>query len=537
MSNTGQTGELSFCLADSGAGQDDKLGNKCVTRAGHLFRIKAMPESDPKLPPQAFVTGGWTVEPSRNLIIRGKEETHLEPRVMDALVYLAERPGRVASKDELVRAIWQERCVTDDVLTVTICALRKALGDNVRQPEFVETVPRRGYRWIAPVSRLEAGEGTFSARFVPGKNPLTITTVPKWFTSRMAALAIVISMLLSAGVWTVIPSAKRRHVPPLEAHEAYLKGRFFLDQRSLQGWQQALEQFERAAALDPQDPSAQAGLADTYSAMSDFGVASPAEMRPRAFESAKRALELDGNSAEGYEALGRAEFLFDWDFRAAKGNLERALSLNSDYMPAHQAMAWLKSAQGKHMEATASARRALQLDPVNTARYTELAWVLALGGKYDDALHEIERALAINPRSFETYLMKGWVSDLAGNVATAFEAYWDGLRIAGVPAERLAEIQAVYHAAGLPGYYRSWLEAQRRGGKMPMSNTFRAQLYMHAADPGHALEALEEAYRKHEGALAWVNVEPSFQPLRSEPRFQTIAAHVGQGFANAESPI
>ena len=487
-----------------------------------------MMDSDPNRPP-TFVTGAWTVEPSRNLLLRGEEKIRVEPRVMDALVYLSERPGRVVSKDELVRFIWLGRSVTDDVLTVTICALRKALGDDARQPEYVETVPRRGYRWIAPVSLLE----TTGILWVPSVHRETSqpgTPSRVWPVSRFAVLGIVLGALVSAVVWVVVGVTKHRHVPPLEAHEAYIKGRFFLDQRSINGWRQALEQFERAGALDPLDPSAQAGLADTYSAMSDFGVATRAEMRPRAFQAAQRAIELDRSSAEGYEALGRAQFLFDWDFPAAEHSLKRALTLNPDYMPTHQAMAWLESAQGKHAAAVTSARRALQLDPVNTARYTELAWVWALAGNYNEALRQIDRALTLNPRSFETHLMKGWTSELAGDSAAAFHAYYEGLRMAGASEESLTGIEAIYRRDGLPGYYRSWLDVQRRGGKMPMSSTWRAQVYIHAGQPDRALEALEEAYQKHEGALAWVNVEPSFQSLRSEPRFQVIAAHVGQDF-------
>ena len=487
-----------------------------------------MLDSDRNRPP-TFVTGGWTVEPSRNLLLRDEQKIRLEPRVMDALVYLAERPGLVVSKDDLIEFVWQGRSVTDDVLTVTMCALRKALGDDARQPEYVETVPRRGYRWIAPVSRLETFAEVLPAPLLKGEKPLPATAFRAWSVSRVAALGIVLSALVSAVVW-VVGVINHHHVPPLEAHEAYTKGRFFLDQRSINGWRQALEQFKRAAEFDPLDPSAQAGLADTYSAMSDFGVATPGEMRPCAFQAAQRAIELNRSSAEGYEALGRAQFLFDWDFPAAERSLKRALKLNPDYMPTYQAMAWLESARGEHAKAIASARRALQLDPVNTARYTELAWVLALSGNYGEALEQIDGALTLNPRSFETYLMKGWTSELAGDSVAAFHAYYDGLQMAGAPKERLKRIEAIYQRDGLPGYYRSWLDVQRQGGKMPMSSTWRAQLYIHAGQPDDALHALEEAYQKHEGALAWVNVEPSFQSLRSEPRFQVIAAHVGQDF-------
>src|SRR5262249_44026012 len=194
--------------------------------------------------------------------------------------------------------------------------------------------------------------------------------------------------LFAAGsLWTETGSrSERHHVPTPDAREAYVKGRYFLDQRSIRGWQQALEQFERAVALDPNDPAAHAGLADAYSAMSDFGVASPAEMRPRATTEAQRALDLDPRSAEAQQALGRTQFLFDWNFAAAERSLARAVVLDPDYMPAWQATAWVESARGQHAAAIRAAQRALQLDPVNIARYNELAWVLALGGRHDDAL-------------------------------------------------------------------------------------------------------------------------------------------------------
>ncbi|MEP6995520.1 MAG: tetratricopeptide repeat protein, partial [Acidobacteriota bacterium] len=255
---------------------------------------------------------------------------------------------------------------------------------------------------------------------------------------------------------------------------------------------------------------------------------SPAEMRPRAMKAARRALELDPESAEGHEALGRVKFLFDWDFAAAASSLTRAVALDAEYMPAYQATAWLESARGRPAEASAAARRALQLDPVNTARYTELAWVLALGGRHDEALREIDRALQLNPRSFETHLMKGWTCELAGQPNAAFAAYREGLRVGGVPEDALQRIDGVYRAEGLPGYYRGWLERQPRSGSTPMSDTFRAMVYVRAGEIDRAIESLQQAYRKRESALAWVNVEPSFQPLRSDSRFQAIAAHVGR---------
>jgi transcriptional activator of cad operon len=472
--------------------------------------------------PNGFLVGEWRVAPPLNLLVRGDEQVRLEPRVMDVLVHLAERADEVVSKEELIERVWKGRYTTDDVLSVAIYSLRKSLGDDARRPRYVETVSRRGYRLIAPVQpatetspRIPTGApGQPQARRSPGV---------AWWT---VAATAVLALAAASALWMPPVARHRRHVAPAEAHEAYLKGRYFLDQRSIRGWAQALEQFERTVALDPRDPAAQAGLADTYSEMSDFGVASPAEMRPRAMQAAQRALELDPRSAEGQAALGRAQFLFDWDFAAAERSLARAVALDPDYMPAQQATAWLESARGQHAEAIAAARRALQLDPVNTARYTELAWVLALGGRHGEASREIERALQLNPHSSETYLMKGWACEVAGQADAAFAAYREGLRLLGVPDESLQRMAAEYRAEGLAGCYRGWLN--RRGGGTLMSDTRRAQLYVRTGELDRAIESLEHAYQKREGALAWVSVDPSFQPLRSDARFQRIAAAVNR---------
>ncbi|MCI0625989.1 MAG: tetratricopeptide repeat protein [Acidobacteria bacterium] len=344
----------------------------------------------------------------------------------------------------------------------------------------------------------------------------------------LTAAGIVLALFAAGAAWILTSSSRSRHAPSAEAHEAYLKGRYFLDQRSVEGFRQALEHFKRAVALDPLDPAAQAGLADTYSAMADFGVASSPELRPRAMQAAERALELDPQGAEGHAALGRALFLFDWNFAAAERSVERALALNPDYVPAHQTMAWLKSARGQHAEAVAAAQRALQLDPVNTARYNELAYMLVLGGRYDDGLREIERSLRLNPRSFETHLTEGWIYELAGQPDAALRAYRNALRIAGVSDTQLQSMESHYHSEGLAGYYRYWLNQEQQGVSLRMSDTLRAKVYVRAGQFDHAIESLEHAYRKREGALAWVNVEPTFKPLRSDARFQQIAARVGQ---------
>jgi DNA-binding winged helix-turn-helix (wHTH) protein/tetratricopeptide (TPR) repeat protein len=506
-----------------------------------------------------FHAGEWTVCPSRNLLSRGEDEVRVEPRVMDVLVCLAEQADQVISKDDLMARVWPDRHVTDDVLTVTIYALRKALGDEARRPRYVETVSRRGYRWIAPVTPINGAAATNGADATTGaaangssnggapadvltetRGTQTETSAPASTLARthtrgwrigIAAAAIALVALAGAGVW--LTGSRTRHIPSAESHEAYVKGRYFLDQRSPTGWQQAREQFERAVSLDPRDPAAIAGLADAYSAMMDFGVTTRDELRPKAMKAAQQAIALDAQSAEGHEALGRALFLFDWDFAGAERSLTRALALDPDYMPTHQAMAWVASARGKHDIAVQAARRALQLDPVNTARYTELAWIYLLGGERDEAARVTDRALQVNPRAYEALFMKGLTRELAGQPDEAISIYLDALRLIGLPDASLQELREVYRTEGLSGYYRRWVErsgaargSSGNGAQFPMSETYRAQLLVRVGQTDRAIEALEHAYQKHEGALAWINVDPSFGSLRSDPRFQKIAARI-----------
>ncbi len=109
----------------------------------------------------------------------------------------------------------------------------------------------------------------------------------------------------------------------------------------------------------------------------------------------------------------------------------------------------------------------------------------------------------------------------------AFADYREAMRIAGNPEEDVKRSEAVYQAEGLSGYFRAWLDKQPRSGSTPLSDTSRARIYARVGETDKAIASLERALEKREGALAWVNVEPNFQPLRSDARFQRIAKQVG----------
>ncbi len=104
---------------------------------------------------EAFRLGEWLVDPASCRLTRASREVALEPKVMELLVFLAECPGRVAIKSDILAMVWSDRFVVESVLTRAVSLLRGALGDNAREPTYIETIPRRGYRLIAPVEWLE----------------------------------------------------------------------------------------------------------------------------------------------------------------------------------------------------------------------------------------------------------------------------------------------------------------------------------------------------------------------------------------------
>lgn len=144
-----------------------------------------------------FRVGPWRVQPRLNSISREARERRVEPKVMEVLVYLADRAGDVVTKEELIHALWPDVFVTDDVLLRCISELRKALDDDAREPRFIRTIPKRGYCLVAEVRREEPSAGTPAS-------PLRRRKV--WIG--VSAVAVVTALALAA--YLLI----RRTVPP-----------------------------------------------------------------------------------------------------------------------------------------------------------------------------------------------------------------------------------------------------------------------------------------------------------------------------------
>ena len=325
--------------------------------------------------------------------------------------------------------------------------------------------------------------------------------------------------------------AQARQTTP-EARDEYLKGRFYWHTRTREGLGSALRCFERAIALDPRFAAAHDGLADTYTVLGfwTYGLLPPREAFPRAREAAHRALQLEPGLAEAYATLGFVQYEFDWDFAGAERSFQRALELNPSYATGRQRYASLLGLLGRSAEALAEIERARALDPLSLLVNHTVAWLHYFARDFAQAREACRRTLKLNPAFPVTHLLLAATHSLTGRNEEALAEQDTYDRLDG-PSTIGLMARGCHHArAGETGLARRYLEMLREG--MAAGTAYAWQLAMVQAALGSADEAfasLERAVADRSDALAFLKVEPFWDPLRGDPRFAAVLRTVGLG--------
>ena len=183
------------------------------------------------------------------------------------------------------------------------------------------------------------------------------------------------------------------------AYDAYLKGRFYWNERTGENLKKSLQFFEEAIARDPQNPLPYAGKADAYNMFGNYSLLAPSQAFPKAEEAARKALEIDGSLAEAHTALGFARYQYDWDWAGAEHEFQKAIELKPNYATAHQWYAELLAANGRFDESLAQVRAARELDPLSLAAYSNVGRLLYLARHYDEAITELRSTTELYPQA------------------------------------------------------------------------------------------------------------------------------------------
>jgi DNA-binding winged helix-turn-helix (wHTH) protein/TolB-like protein len=638
--------------------------------------------------------GNYRLDVENRALFRDGQAVHLPPKAVELLAVLVERNGQVVSKERLMALLWQDAIVEDANLTQNIFLLRKVFSEDGDGRKYIETIPRRGYRFVAEVKVLTPSAGL--KKIDPARSPTIIekhtiahiiteeegedANEPRHITdlllkansrrlldggkqqSRKARVALLLFILLTGAIAFIVylrlsrqseiktvavlplksldanddPSlglkladaliqrlgrlrqivvrptravqryegktldplaagreqqvdavldgsfqragerlrvrvqllrvsdgrqlwastfdersadpfllqdaladqtaqailprlagaehqlVVRHDTENVEAHRLYTEGRYNWNRRNIEGLKKSIAYFEQAINLDPNYARAYAGLADSYSVMSDFDILSPREAYPKVKDTALRALAIDDTLVEAHTALAMLKASYEWDWRGAEESFQRAIQLNPNYATAHQWYSEYLTAMGRHQEALAEIRRAQGLDPLSLIIRSVEAWIWYHARDYDRMLAQCEKVLEMDPNFSLAYAYLGCAYERKGMYREAMEA--NQKRVALMNGKDPPA--TAFHAPALTGaddYWRKRFEILK-----PIGAPFdAAEAFAQLGETDQAIALLEQAYTEHTYRLMYLKVHPNLDPLRADPRFQNLLRRTG----------
>ena len=313
--------------------------------------------------------------------------------------------------------------------------------------------------------------------------------------------------------------AAARPVSP-EAYEAYLKGKYQLNKMTPEGFEKALAYLNQAAEMDPTNPLPQSALALAYARM---GHDRFPDFFARSREAAAKAQALGGEPlAEMYQALGMTKLYSDWDYAAAAKDFRRAMELNPSLGDPHRDYSWYLHLVGRRLEALAEMKRAQELEPLTPLFCADRGWQLWWQGKNDEALAEARKSLDLDPKFAQGRAVVGYVLAEKGKFDEAIAEH----RKAGEDdADWRWCVTRTYAQAGRKDEARKALTkflGEKPEATGAWAGWFLAETYAALGENDEALRWLDECYRKRHSFLPWVDQNPAYAPLRSDPRFQDL---------------
>jgi eukaryotic-like serine/threonine-protein kinase len=309
-----------------------------------------------------------------------------------------------------------------------------------------------------------------------------------------------------------------------EAYQDYLKGRYWWNKANEEGFRKGIEYFQQAIAKDPGDAQAYAGLADCYGALAVFGFASPKDVFPRAEEAALRAVEIEETLAEAHTSLGLVKIDYDWEWRDAETEFQRAIALNPNYAYAHVFYGEAFDRLGRFEESIAEHKRAVQLDPLSLIVNAVMGRALYEARQYDQAIEQERKTLDLDPNYILAHYDLGMAYLQKSMYKEGIEVFQRALAIYPGNTEELSGLGYAYAVAGRRAEAQKVLDKLNDISKERyVSRWYVAMIYAGLGDRGKAFEWLEKSYDDRSiGAGQSIKTDPAFDPLRSDPRFADL---------------
>jgi TolB-like protein/Flp pilus assembly protein TadD len=568
------------------------------------------------------------------VLLRDGRLVPLPPKAFSTLLALVVSRGHLVEKDMLMETVWPDEVVEESNLAQHIFMLRKALGETVGNTKYIETVPRRGYRFVAAVTerlkQVAEVANYVSEPLTPEKNtseqlvekqsiavlPFELLgavpqdeylglgiadalitrlsnlkqvkvrptsavrtaikddviaagqalkvatvlegTIQKWDEYIRVTVQLV-SIQDGATLWaqrfdekftnifaiedsiseqaaaalTVKLTAQeherlvKRYTNNTQAHQAYLKGRYFFEKRTREGVTKSIEYFELAIRTDPYDATAHAGLAECYCSLAIFDLLSPNEAMPRAKEAALKALSIAPDLAEAHAALGQS-LLNDWEWAGVEKEYKLAIELNANYARAHHYYAIYLRHMRRFDESLRESRIAQELDPISASIKAAAAGTLYCAGRYDEAIEELNRTFEFDANFALAHYWMARIYVQKAMYEAAITEFERTISVFGKNPEMLAHLGYVYALSGRTEAAQNVLdELEESSKKEYVPSYYRAIVCVGLDRKEQAFKWLEKAYQEHDLNLIPLAVDPSLDSLRDDPRFTRLLQLTG----------
>jgi len=507
--------------------------------------------SSAQAPPAPVRFGVFEADLRAGELRRSGVKVRLQDLPFRALALLLSRPGEVITREEFRQALWPPDIFVDfeQGISSAIMRLRDALRDSAENPVFIETIERRGYRWIGPihppgpVAEKSPEKQSLENSATPSPAPLPGSpSAPSPWRTLVFALPV-LAVLFAA--WTFRPgyrdakastksSAPATRTPHQsanrEAEDLYLKGRFYWNKRTPESLNQALDAFTQAIAHDPNYSDAYVGLADCYNLLREFSAMPGNEAYFKAFAAAKKAVELDQQSSEAHASLAFVTFYGMWDAADAEKEFRRAIELDPNSVKAHHWYATFLQTLGRHDEALTEIDLARKLAPDSSSILADKGELLWTAGDHKQALQLLKQLAAadpdfVSPHSylrfayFETGDYPNYLAELKKDALLTHDAAQ--LSVAEAAAKGLAQ-------GGERGLFEAQLAEQRKmyeQGKL--SPYFVAETGARLGNTREALKYLTICIQSHDEYALNITADQNFAGLHGNPAFQQLLAKIG----------
>lgn len=317
----------------------------------------------------------------------------------------------------------------------------------------------------------------------------------------------------------------KRATENAQAYELYLTGLFYFRKPGTEGIRKSLDYFNQAVALDPKFALAWVEVSRVNRFFAGNSLLDPKEALPRAKAAVQKALDSDETLAEGHVELAGTK-KDEWDWAGAEREFKRAIELNSNLAEAHNKYSSYLSAMGRHTEALAENKRAQELDPLRIGLRGNEAAALSLARRYDEAVEKVKQYMDLNPGHGQPHIMLGFMYEGKGMYEQAINEFQKGISIIGETTSNQIYLGYALAMSGKKKEARALFEKLKKS-KEYVSPSELAYLDIGLGDKEGAMIRLEKAYAAHDPQLQHLKIDPHYDSLRSDPRFQDLVRRVG----------